>query len=230
MFSLPRPLVLLLSVIAAVALSLGWLAAAPAAHAHDELLSSSPADGESLDAAPSEATFTFSGEIAPVGVVFALTDADGATLSLPTVPKVAGTEVTQQLPPLEGGQYELGWRVVSSDGHPISGTVTFTVAGSASTGSADPSEPAASESGEASAVPAANEAQSPEPSGDAVNQPAAAADGMPIWAIVLIGIAGLAGLAVIVGAILGFRASAKRNEELRQRAEGKGNDIIHPDA
>ncbi|HWS56943.1 MAG TPA: copper resistance protein CopC, partial [Actinotalea sp.] len=44
-------------------------------------------------------------------------------------PVVQGTTVTAPLPSdLASGDYTIAWRVVSADGHPIQGTIPFTVA------------------------------------------------------------------------------------------------------
>lgn len=204
----------------AVVVAMWW--ASPAAHAHDALVASEPADGASLDAAPAAATLTFSGEISPVGIGFALHDAAGTTLDLPTVAQPDGTVVTQQLPALGAGGYALDWRVVSSDGHPISGTISFTVTEAAGAAGASGTDgaPVATIGGSAQATN--------DPDVPAVNMPATPTDtdvaptpGLPVWAIVLIGIAGVG---VIVGALLGFRAAAKRNDEWRERAQQRDPD------
>ncbi|MDO5053016.1 MAG: copper resistance protein CopC [Pseudoclavibacter sp.] len=130
-----RPLLVALAALLALCL-LG--VGAGAARAHDQLLSSSPAEGERLERAPRFAELEFSGQISPVGVEFALRDGSGALLDLPTTPRVDGRIAKQELPELTGGDYTLDWRVVSEDGHPISGTIAFAVgdeaAGAAGTG------------------------------------------------------------------------------------------------
>lgn len=111
----------------ALALPLALLGAGPAA-AHDALISSDPAEGTSLEEIPSELTFTYSASIQELGAEVELSDGQGDAVALGdhqvdgavlTVP-VEGTP--------EGGDYSAAWRVVSSDGHPISGTLTFSVA------------------------------------------------------------------------------------------------------
>jgi copper resistance protein C len=113
-----------------VALVLGVIAtlgvAAPAS-AHDELVGSTPASGEQLDAAPVEVVLTYSAAINTDGAAVAVVDADGTDWA-------AGEHVieTNTLTfPLKADMPEAGylieWRVVSSDGHPISGTIPFAV-------------------------------------------------------------------------------------------------------
>lgn len=101
-------------------------AGADRAEAHDQLLRSAPASGETVAKAPSEATLEFSGNVAEIGSEVALLQ-NGEAVDLPEPMAFAGGKVTVPLPPLEDGAYELNWRVVSTDGHPISGTVPFTV-------------------------------------------------------------------------------------------------------
>jgi methionine-rich copper-binding protein CopC len=106
---------------------------APAA-AHDGLLSSTPGAGETVTEAPSAVVLTFSGEIlagSPTAVVIEVTDPAGTVLSEGET-AVDGVTVTQQLTPnLPAGDYTVTWRVVSSDGHPISSEFHFFVADTA---------------------------------------------------------------------------------------------------
>ena len=110
-------------VVAAVAV----LAAVVPASAHDDLLSSSPSAGERLPTAPDEISLRFSADVMDVGAEVIVADADG-TDWVAADPLLASDAVTV---PLQGGMpvagYEVRWRVVSSDGHPISGVIPFTV-------------------------------------------------------------------------------------------------------
>jgi copper transport protein len=118
----------LLRVLAAVALGLVGLAlwASPAS-AHAELESSDPADGANLDAAPTVVTLVFSESVrAELGAVRVF-DADGERIDNGAL-TVAGATVTVGLQPDVGdGAYIVTYRVVSADGHPVRGAVTFTV-------------------------------------------------------------------------------------------------------
>lgn len=107
------------------------LGASTAASAHDTLTDSSPAEGDTLTEAPSEVRLTYSATILELGAAVEVTDADGD--SWPTGELVVdGPHVTVPLPEeLPNGAYEVTWRVTSSDGHPISGVIPFTVAASA---------------------------------------------------------------------------------------------------
>ncbi|MFI8631649.1 copper resistance protein CopC [Microbacterium sp. NPDC077663] len=107
------------------------LTVAHPAAAHDELVGSSPDAGGDLAEAPAEITLTYSAAIMTEGATVAVFDASGRdwaegdpvidTNTL-TLPLAAG---------LPAAGYVVEWRVVSSDGHPISGTVPFTVGGGA---------------------------------------------------------------------------------------------------
>lgn len=110
----------------AAALAVVLLTAAPAA-AHDELVASTPAAHEQLAAAPSEISLTFSAEILDVGAKVIVVDAEG-TDWVAAEPVIAGTDAVIALTPdMPEAGYEVRWRVVSSDGHPISGVIPFTV-------------------------------------------------------------------------------------------------------
>lgn len=99
----------------------------PAA-AHATLVSSDPADGAVLSAAPSTMTFTFDETVSlPDGGVQVF-DADGNTLDVSATARDA--VVTVDLPDrMRTGTYVVTWRAVSGDGHPIAGSVTFSIGG-----------------------------------------------------------------------------------------------------
>lgn len=108
---------------------LGWvlvlLVLTPtAAAAHANWVKTSPDHGATLDSLPAEATVSFSE--APTKADVVLRDPDGTVHGLS--PRVNGATVTVQLPATgPRGDYTLSYRVVSADGHPVSGSTTFTV-------------------------------------------------------------------------------------------------------
>lgn len=165
--------------LAAAATALGLVLAASTAvgpaSAHDELVSSTPAAGDALDPAPSEISLTYSDNILEVGIEVSVTDAAG-TQYVTEEPVVDGPTVTVALESdMPGGSYQAEWRVVSSDGHPISGTIPFSVTTPVPTEEAttsatpDASEPPmiATPTDEASDSPAvpADDASANEPTG-----------------------------------------------------------------
>lgn len=115
-------------------LALGVLAAALAvsatslpASAHDSLISSTPEPGERLASAPGEVSLRFSDDVLTVGSAIIVADAEGRDWVTSEV-IILGDTVSAELDPgLPDAGYEIRWRVVSSDGHPISGLVPFTV-------------------------------------------------------------------------------------------------------
>lgn len=110
----------------AIAVALVFGVAAPAS-AHDELASSNPAASEKLATAPDAVSLTFSGEVMTTGAAVIVVDSDGKDW-VAGEPEIVDTTVTATLEPgMPEAGYEIRWRVVSSDGHPISGLVPFTV-------------------------------------------------------------------------------------------------------
>lgn len=154
-----------LAAVGAAALTCAF--AAPAG-AHDVLEGAEPSAGETLTEAPDELVLTYSDAVQQVGNRISVTDSAGEVVA-EGEPTADGPVVTFDLPEdLADGSYTTTWRVVSSDGHPISGTTDFTVAaGSDDAGSspAQSSEPAGS-----SGAPSG----SSEPAGSPSSEPTAA--------------------------------------------------------
>ncbi|MDF2993541.1 MAG: copper resistance protein CopC [Microbacterium sp.] len=115
-----------LAVAVALALALA-LAHATGARAHEVLIASSPRAGAVLDSGPSDITLTFSGPLLEGGAAVAVSDSDSRDWVAES-PVVEDLTATVELDgPLPDGEYDVLWRVVSSDGHPISGAFTFEV-------------------------------------------------------------------------------------------------------
>jgi len=111
---------------AVVLSSLGVLLAGQAA-AHADLVSSDPADGAVLTSPPPVITLTFSDPLFTDGVQMSLVAADGSVIPSDP-PQVSDAAVSLAWPPTAGsGTYEVGYRVVSEDGHPVSGAISFTI-------------------------------------------------------------------------------------------------------
>lgn len=130
----------------AVALLAVSTVAAPAA-AHDELLASSPSAGEALTTAPTTVSLQFSADVMTIGAVVVIADADDNDWAAGEVRFEFNTVTVDVLPDMPDAGYELRWRVVSSDGHPIAGVVPFTV------GDAEPLVREAAASAGAAAAP-----------------------------------------------------------------------------
>ncbi len=118
------------SVSAVLAVLAVLLLAAPGS-AHAELVSTSPANGQRLAAAPSSITLTFSETVNLLDDGISLLDPNGATVRTPD-PTVDGHNVTWRMPAhLGNGAYVVTWRVVSADGHPVDGAFSFGIGATA---------------------------------------------------------------------------------------------------
>lgn len=167
------------------------LAVAGPAAAHTELISSDPSDGAVLTAAPAAVSFTFSEALLPDTTTISVNDADGTVIaSTPVEPD--GATVSAPWPAdASAGTFQVAYRVVAQDGHPLTGTITITIEAAASS----PGAPAASPS------PAATATQSP------VGEPAEPARGMAGALVVTVLIAVVV-LAIVAAVVIWRRGSA----------------------
>lgn len=206
--------------LAAIGLTLS--AAAPAL-AHDELIGQDftvNADGET-DAI----VLQYNNNIMDVGTEIRATDPNGNDVANGD-PFVEGRDVTQPLaaPLAAGGPYEIAWRVVSSDGHPIQGLISFEITedgtaaiveaddGAHDDDSHDHSHDADDHSHEGD-----DHAHDGETEGDSASQEQSA--GLHPAVIVAISVVGLAAIIAIVAAV----SRGKRNQQAEQvGASGAG--------
>lgn len=156
----------------ATLLILGVLTTQAPAFAHASLIGSDPVQGATLAQPPASARLSLSDPVDPQFVSVSLTDQDGGHPQLPA-PSVAQNEVTQALPELANGGYTLAYRIVSADGHPVTGQLQFAV--SANTPAPAPDAP-------------------PAPQPASATQPEGASWGL--WT------AGVAGVAVLIAGIV----------------------------
>lgn len=127
---------------AALALVVSVLLAGPAS-AHATLISSDPTEGSVLATAPSEVIFTFDEPVRSTTGSVRLFDAAGTELD--SEAKTLDTRLVVDLPgDLGEGTFIVAWRVVSSDGHPIGGALTFSIGTPSETVSARVAAPASS--------------------------------------------------------------------------------------
>jgi copper transport protein len=160
---------------ATLAVLLSLLFVSPAA-AHAELVNTTPANGAQLTKPPSKVqmTFTESVNLLPDGI--RLVDGAGAVVPTPD-PTVAGGTVLWPMPTaLPEGAYVVTFRVVSADGHPISGAFSFGI------GAAATVSPGAATGGETGGTTV----------GDATTAP---------WPVVSSRLAGYVGFALFAGVI-----------------------------
>ena len=103
------------------------LALAPSAAAHADLILTTPDDGARLSTVPTQVELTFSEDLLPETVVVSVEDSAGMVIRVLEY-EVDGSDVIVAWPPgLSGTDYTVNYRVVSQDGHPVSGSLAFTV-------------------------------------------------------------------------------------------------------
>lgn len=112
----------ILSTCAAIAL----LAGASAAQAHAHLKASTPADGSTLNAMPASITLKFS-EAARITALSLQPQGGGTEQKIAPLPADAAAELSVPAPKVADGKYMLMWRLVSDDGHVMSGMLHFTI-------------------------------------------------------------------------------------------------------
>ncbi|PPF10583.1 copper resistance protein CopC [Rathayibacter sp. AY1A5] len=127
-----RPLRRLPAALAALALAGVLIGTAGPVQAHDQLISSTPGSGEHFTNSPAEVTLTYSEDVLTIGALVLVTDRDGIDHVSGPVELTDSTVTAPLEAALPGGSYDLKWRVVSADGHPIAGVVPFTVGDGAS--------------------------------------------------------------------------------------------------
>ncbi|MQY22335.1 hypothetical protein NRB20_54500 [Nocardia sp. RB20] len=131
--------------IALLTAGLAVLGAGPAA-AHSVLVSVDPADGAQLSTGPARVTFTFNENLQPSFPSVTVVGPDGNLWS-EGQPVVDGPRVSIAVRALgPAGKYTMAYRVTSADGHPVSGTRSFTLT-AAGHGTPGPKADAASSSG-----------------------------------------------------------------------------------
>jgi copper resistance protein C len=171
--------------------------AVPAA-AHTRLESSDPGAGQQLADVPDQVRLVFSGGIDQRFARVALTPAGEPAQELPAT--VTGSVLTAALP--EGaaerpGTWQIDYRVISADGHPVSGSVPFVVLPAAAPPTVPPSATA-------TAAPTASAVPPPVPAAASGSSSEATGDETPVWPWAV------GAAALLVAAALFLRLSAGR--------------------
>lgn len=145
--------------------------AAPAS-AHNVLVGSDPAEGAALEAGPERVTLTFD-QYVQAGDVnqLAVTGPDGSKWTDGQI-EVKGNVVSAPVRPLgPAGEYTIGFRILSADGHPVPGEIKFnlTTPGQGTPAADDPAD------------------------GVGTGGESSSSDGLPVWvwiagAVVLLGL------------------------------------------
>ena len=141
------------AVLATLAIALVLLA--PAASAHDELVSTSPQDGSSVTA-PGQVVLRFTDDLLAIGNRVRI---EGPRPAANLSAQANGPTLTASLDPnLPAGAYRVTWRAVSADGHPLSGAFAFTLTRPATASPVPTSEPTAPRTTAAAAPPVPDQA------------------------------------------------------------------------
>ncbi|HEY9226862.1 MAG TPA: copper resistance CopC family protein, partial [Gemmatimonadaceae bacterium] len=112
------------------------------ASAHVTLVSSEPAAGSTLAAAPSRVRLEFSEPVEAKMVKISIVRADGRTTDLTVANDPRNAYVLlAPLSALDAGGYRVMWHVVSADGHPVMGSFVFTVGAAMATPAETPPVP-----------------------------------------------------------------------------------------
>ncbi|QNG20860.1 copper resistance protein CopC [Rhodococcus triatomae] len=133
------------------------------ASAHSVVTGSNPAEGEQISAGPDRVSVTFNEALQETFPALTVVGPDG-NLWTRSEPSVEGATVSAELGELGPvGDYTIAYRVTSADGHPVNGTITFTLTAE---GSGTPGAPAA---------------------GDAAGD-AEGSSGLPVWPFIAVGV------------------------------------------
>lgn len=133
------------------------LVVAPSALAHDDVIGTSPKNGDQRTSAPAEVRIQFSAEASPQSGEGSITGPEGNSVQSGPA-KVEGSALVIPMRPTTAvGRYAVDFRTVSSDRHPVAGSITFELV--------EPTSPSST----------------PAPSKAAPNPTTDAADETPIW-------------------------------------------------
>ncbi|CAN7620881.1 copper resistance CopC/CopD family protein [Mesorhizobium sp. LjNodule214] len=93
--------------------------------AHAALIKADPADGAVLAQGPGQFSLTFSEPVSPL--VLTLVRPDGTSVALTSFRLSDRTVAIDNPQKLKPGTHVLSWRVISADGHPVGGSVLFSI-------------------------------------------------------------------------------------------------------
>lgn len=178
-------------IVAVVALLLVLSLVVPA-FAHAVLLGSDPEAGEMLPMTE-QVSLTFNEEINPEFVTVVVEGPDGDVAA--GAPEVEGTVVTQEISPTSSGEHLIIYRVVSQDGHPVDGELTFILT--------DVPAPVPTQTPEPTAAETATETQTPEttetPAEATATPEVELIDSGPGWPLGVLATVGIVLVALIAG-------------------------------
>ncbi len=114
---------LLLALVASLLVGLTLISEAVA---HVAAEKSNPEDGSVLTESPSELSIQYSDLAKLISLQLSGSNGGVTKVDISAAKSVDGL-VSVQLPPLQPDNYEVSWRVLSIDGHPVAGSFTFTI-------------------------------------------------------------------------------------------------------
>ncbi len=147
--------------------------ASPAA-AHESLVSSSPTEGQQYASAPQEIELVFTDEVLPVGAAIVVIDESGKNWVEGEVVLNGATVTATLASGMPEAGYQVRWRVVSGDGHPISSKIPFTIGDARPFVDTAPTPVATNSSSES----------------EGSRSPAADGPGLPAWGLIGLGLGG----------------------------------------
>ncbi|WP_153911251.1 MULTISPECIES: copper resistance CopC family protein [Aeromicrobium] len=118
-----------------VLLVTGGLGSGPAG-AHAALIGSDPESGSTLAAAPTTITLRFNEAVGNPAFV-AVTAPDGSKVEVSDISAVDRTVEATVEDVDQSGRYSAAYRIMSTDGHPVTGTITYDVAAGRAVAQAD---------------------------------------------------------------------------------------------
>jgi methionine-rich copper-binding protein CopC len=192
-----RRLLLAGIVLSAAAVLAAMLVSTVPAAAHDELVRTVPAENAAVTTPPTTVQVVFGEPAKATGSAVAVLGPNGASVNAGAL-TVTDATVSQPVKITVAGKYTVNWRVVSADGHAVTGTFAFTV-------TAVPAPPA-SASAAPSASPSAASSASPSDSAAATSAAAtpstSAAASSNSGSAALWWVGGIVLLALVVGAVV----------------------------
>lgn len=157
---------------------------ATAAEAHSILIGTTPRDGSTNAVVPIEVTLTFNEPAVAIGTILVVTGPAGQVQTGAAV-LIDNTVAEHLRSGSPAGRYTVAWRVTSADGHPVSGSFSFTAL------APSPGQQVASTTSTTSS-----------PAGATITSGAAASQGGSSSALWWIGVAGAVALLHLMGFIV----------------------------
>jgi methionine-rich copper-binding protein CopC len=159
------------------------------ARAHDQLISTNPADKAQIATLPDQVVLTFEEPPAKTGSQLLVTGPNGNAAT--GQPVLSGDDVTQAIAPgSPAGTYTVTWRITADDGHAVFGKFSFTAA-----------------AGNAPAPSSATAGATPAPSAATSDPAAKPSSSKALWVLVLLVLLIPVGLFVRRGAVRAREAS-----------------------